>query len=120
VPQLKVQHGIDAARLILPKCHFNQATCADGIEALRAYRRVYSELTKSFTDKPLHDWSSDYADSFRYLALVCKLKMKLPMLNAPQAAFVRLNEGVHSYGTLAQLFADNEKNKHQTIRTMRI
>jgi hypothetical protein len=38
------------------------------IDALRQYRREYSESLGRFKDKPLHDWTSHYADAFRYLA----------------------------------------------------
>lgn len=68
-PRLSLQHGIDAVRLILPSCHFNQRRCFPGIEALRAYRRQYNEEKKSFTDAPVHDWCSHPADAFRGLAL---------------------------------------------------
>ena len=72
LPRLKIQHGIDAARMILPTCHFNQKKCYDGIEALRAYRRTYDEVHKCFSEKPLHDWASDSADAFRYMAMACR------------------------------------------------
>ena len=70
VPKLAVQHGIDAARLILPSCRFDRERCATGIEALRAYRRQWNEKTQQFANAPLHDWSSNGADAFRYFALV--------------------------------------------------
>lgn len=72
VPKLDVQHGIDAARKILPHCLIDQNNCFAGVEALRAYSRKYSEITKSFSDTPKHDWASDGSDAFRYFALVCK------------------------------------------------
>lgn len=75
VPRLSVQHGIDAARLMLPYCRFNMPACRDGVEALRAYRRQYDEVRKVFSDSPLHDWASDGADAFRYFALVSKDKL---------------------------------------------
>ena len=71
-PNLKVQQGIDAARLLLPHCYFHQQACYAGIEALRAYRRQYDETRKVFSDTPLHDWASDGADAFRYFALVSR------------------------------------------------
>ena len=74
-PRLDIQHGIDAVRYILPHCYIDQAKCGDGIEALRAYRRAYSEVTKAFSPKPLHDWSSNASDAFRYLSLVAKEKI---------------------------------------------
>ena len=75
-PQLKVQHGIDAARMVLNHCFFDQTQCSDGIEALRAYKRNYDEVSKSFTDKPCHDWSSHGADAFRYMSLIVQTKQK--------------------------------------------
>ncbi len=77
VPKLAKQHGIDAVRLILPQCYFNQTKCYDGIEALRAYRRTYDEVKKVYAEKPLHDWASDASDGFRYFALCCR-HTKLP------------------------------------------
>ena len=76
VPKLDLQDGIDAVRFILPYCYIDQETCSDGIEALRAYRRLWSEITRSFSPKPAHDWSSHGSDAFRYLALVAREKIK--------------------------------------------
>jgi len=70
VPKLGVQHGIDAARQVLALCYFDMVNCEQGIDALRSYRRTWSELSKSFADNPYHDWASNGADGFRYLALV--------------------------------------------------
>lgn len=64
-----VADGINAVRTILPRCWFDAAKCANGIDALKAYRREYDEKKKTFMDRPVHDWASDPADSFRYLAL---------------------------------------------------
>jgi hypothetical protein len=72
VPRLERQHGIDAARLVLPLCYIDQDACFAGVEALRAYSRKFNELTKSFSNEPKHDWASDGADAFRYFALVVK------------------------------------------------
>ena len=82
-PQLKLQHGIDAARMVLKHCHFDQEQCEDGIETLRAYKRKYDETTKSYANKPLHDWSSHGADAFRYLSLVVKTQQKLDLQETP-------------------------------------
>jgi len=71
-PMLKRQHGIDSARLVLPNCWFNLTDCTDGVQALRSYRRKYDSVRNVFSDEPFHDWASNYADSFRYLSIVCK------------------------------------------------
>jgi phage terminase large subunit len=82
IPKLAVQHGIDAARKILPLCWFNPR-CDVGIESLRAYRRKYDEKKKILSDAPQHDWSSHGADAFRGLSLVCKERI-LPKTEEPE------------------------------------
>jgi len=69
VPSVSLDDGINAARVILPRCWFDAERCARGIEALRQYRRVWDDERKLFGERPLHDWSSHAADAFRYLAL---------------------------------------------------
>jgi hypothetical protein len=68
LPRRRLEEGINAARLILPRCWFDAAKCARGIESLRSYQRNYDQRLKVFSDRPLHDWASHGADAFRYLA----------------------------------------------------
>lgn len=63
-----VEEGINAARLMLPKCVFDETKCRQGVEALKQYRREWDDKTKTFRQRPLHDWTSHGADAFRYLA----------------------------------------------------
>ena len=67
VPKLSLTDGINAARLILPNCYFDEDGCEEGIQALRHYR--YKVVDGQYSNEPLHDWASDGADSFRYLAI---------------------------------------------------
>tara|TARA_R100000353_G_scaffold4395_1_gene6495 strand:- start:1783 stop:3042 length:1260 start_codon:yes stop_codon:yes gene_type:complete len=68
-PRLSVDDGIQAARSMLNKCWFDADKCERGIEALLQYRREFDEKLKSWRGRPLHDWTSHGADSFRYLAV---------------------------------------------------
>lgn len=68
-PRLSVQDGINALRTMLPRMWFNRDTCKEGIEALKVYRTEYDEKKKIYSNTPLHDWASDYADSLRYFAI---------------------------------------------------
>jgi hypothetical protein len=63
-----VADGINAVRLMLPKCYFDAQKCAQGIEALRQYRCEYDPGARIFKNKPLHNWASNGADAFRTLA----------------------------------------------------
>ncbi len=73
-PKLSVADGIQAVRVLLGRCYFDSVKCDRGIEALKQYRAAYDEKNKAFKVKPLHDWSSHAADSFRYLAIGFKEK----------------------------------------------
>lgn len=75
VPELGLVDGIQAARLTLADCHLD-AKCSEGIDALKQYQREYDEEKKCFRDKPRHDWTSHYADAFRYACLVWREEMK--------------------------------------------
>jgi phage terminase large subunit len=69
VPMLPVEDGINAVRRILPRCWFDRDKCAEGIKALKLYRRQWDDVRKVFYERPMHDWTSDFADAFRYLAI---------------------------------------------------
>ena len=68
-PKLSVDDGIQASRSMINKCWFDEEKCERGIEALLQYRREFDEKLKSWRGRPLHDWTSHGADSFRYLAV---------------------------------------------------
>lgn len=68
-PNLDVQDGIQAARMMLPQSWFDAVKCKEGIEALRAYEREYDEDKKAFREKPKHNWCSHSADAFRMAAV---------------------------------------------------
>lgn len=68
-PNIPVADGIQAVRMLLPTCWFDKVKCKEGIEALRMYRREYDDKRQEFRNNPLHDWTSHYADAFRYFAV---------------------------------------------------
>ena len=68
-PNIPVADGIQAVRMLLATCWFDKDKCKDGIEALRMYRRDYDEKRQEFRLQPFHDWTSHYADAFRYFAV---------------------------------------------------
>lgn len=68
IPVQRVEDGINAARLLLPRCWFDKAGTKRGVDALRNYCREWDDKTKAFRLRPLHNWASHGADAFRYLA----------------------------------------------------
>ncbi len=64
-----VADGINAVRMVLPKCWIDAAKCAQGIKALRHYRREWNEAAQTWRASPVHDFASHGADALRYLAM---------------------------------------------------
>ena len=69
LPRVSIEDGINAARVLFAKCYFDAEKCQLGLKALRNYHRAWNDKRAVFADKPEHDWSSDGADAFRYLAM---------------------------------------------------
>jgi phage terminase large subunit len=68
-PVHRVEDGINAVRVFIPKCWFDEKKCARGIDALKLYRAEHDDKLQALRPHPVHDWTSHAADSFRYLAL---------------------------------------------------
>lgn len=88
VPELGLIDGIQAARLSLKDCYIDKKCEEVGaVNALKQYQREYDEDKKCFRDKPRHDWTSHYADCFRYACLVWREEMQKkpdPLIRFPQ------------------------------------
>ena len=119
VPNLDKLDGIAAARLLFPEVYFNaeagaiSGPCAELVEALKTYRRRWDEDTKAFSKEPIHDWSSHYADVFRYFALVARKEAptKLPLSPNYQrtpAGLIVPKQLTHYPFSLDDLFKENE------------
>ena len=77
----EVEDGIHAARLLWPRCWFDEIKTRPLVEALQHYRRDYNSRLGEFRSTPVHDWSSHAADAFRGLAVrhtVPKAKKREP------------------------------------------
>jgi phage terminase large subunit len=69
VPKVDVETGIKKARLVFPRCYFDQGNTVRLRECLKRYRRTIPVSTEE-PSKPLHDEFSHGADAFRYLGVV--------------------------------------------------
>jgi phage terminase large subunit len=78
VPKLDVIDGIAAVRTMFPKIYINEPENKTLVLAAKTYHRKYDEDTKRYSDEPVHDWSSDWMDMVRYMAIVLNPQMKLP------------------------------------------
>lgn len=79
VPQLSREDGIQAARTTFQRCWFDRDRTADGLKALRKYKRELQQDEVSLRKDPKHDWTSHYADAFRYLAVAWQEERPTPV-----------------------------------------
>ena len=70
IPATSQQNSIEASRLTLDRCWFDETKCAEGIECLRQYQFEFDEDKKVFKSKPRHDWSSHGCDAFEIIGQV--------------------------------------------------
>ena len=68
-PNHRIEDGINAVRVSLPRCWFDATKCARGLDALRLYRAEHDDKLGVLRPHPIHDWCSHAADAFRYLAM---------------------------------------------------
>ena len=65
----EIADGIEACRSLFSKLWIDEKACETLVNALENYRQEYDSKRKVYRPRPLHDWSSHYADAFRYLAI---------------------------------------------------
>lgn len=93
VPNLDVQDGIQASRVALRRCWFDEQKCAEGLEALRQYQREYDEDKKAFKERPRHDWTSHSSDAFRMLAVAWQQEAQ-PVTKPTEAEIIANIRGI--------------------------
>ena len=70
VPNIQINQGIDKALMLFPRLLIDEQKGELFTEAVRQYRKLWDEKKLDWLDEPYHDWTSHYADTVRYLALV--------------------------------------------------
>ena len=84
VPNLSVQDGIQAARLMFPRVWFDANRCDEGVQNLRQYQREWDADKKCFREQPRHDFTSHDADAFRMLAVAWRQDHKPAKPESPR------------------------------------
>lgn len=70
VPEIGIDNGISAGRLLFPRLWVDEVKCQQFLDAVGQYRQEWDEKRGMFRDIPVHDWTSHPADMFRYAAVV--------------------------------------------------
>ncbi len=117
VPNIGVEDGIQAMRMIFGQLWFNEEGCDAGLKALRRYQRELQQDERSFKKIPKHDWTSHYADAARMMAVAAQgqVKKKKDTENVIQGAY-KLPGGGFSLGmSLEQMYKDRPRNAPNRI-----
>lgn len=91
VPNLSNQDQIESAYDCFDRCRFNEETTEQGRKCLRSFRKEWDDELGVFKKDYLHDWSSDSAKAFLYMAVVyrhedAKIEKAKPPLTVPSLA----------------------------------
>ena len=94
VPRVQnINDGINATRRMLARSVIDPVRCERGLKALRNYRREWDEDRATFRDRPLHNWASHGADSFRGFAQ----GYVEPAMVTPRERYARAKQGGGSW-----------------------
>ena len=118
VPKLSVEDGIEAARVVIPVSYFDHKRCAFGIKCLQNYEKEYDEKRRTFKQRPLHNWASHGADSFRYGSVMVRnaiYRESLDPSNLPRQANTEYD--VQSYGQNIVPFQRGRRRQAELQRT---
>lgn len=98
VEKLPLNDGIEAVRMVLSKCWFDEEKTAPLVRALKAYRKAWDDKIGKFQDRPLNDWSVDPADAFRMMAIGHKEHRRLGNYDEEEEKLKRIREFQSSVG----------------------
>jgi hypothetical protein len=92
VPRQDVDDGINAVKMLLPRCWMDRVRTERLRECMVYYHRDFNDRLGVFKDAPIHDWSSHCADAMRTLAMGLKEARPdtgLDIVAAQRASFSR-------------------------------
>ena len=95
----EIEDGINAVKLLLPRCWFDRSKTERLRECLAHYHRDFNDRLGVFKDAPIHDCSSHASDAARTLAMGLREVQPAPVDIAARFSPSRtLYEGAHNTG----------------------
>ena len=113
VPDIGVEDGIQAARMMFGRCWFDEQGCDPGLKALRRYQREKQQDDRSYKKIPKHDWTSHFADAFRMLAVATQNEIKppAPKNQEGRGLVIGLPSGAIQVGCLEDLYKEQPRQQ---------
>jgi hypothetical protein len=98
-----------ATRQLLGICQFDAGPCAEGIKALKNYRKEWDDERGVWKDRPRHDGASNGADAFRSLAMVYRdipIEAKPERLRDPHRRVIPIKSLTRNFSVLTEMSYD--------------
>jgi len=100
---MSIMDGIESVRSAFSKIWIDEVNCKDLLKALENYRQEFDIKKKVYKSQPLHNWSSHFADSMRYL---CVSLAKVRDGASPEEIDKRYNEAMYGANRGSGFFSD--------------
>lgn len=85
--QVWIWDDINDALASFSRCSFNSITCADGLDALEAFRSKQEADGVTIRDIPVHDWASHFSNAFGLAHKAIRLGMLVDRSAIPAKPF---------------------------------
>ena len=69
-PKLSIQEGIEMTRALWHRLWIDSEKNTFFLKCVENYHKTYNEKMNVYSDKPCHDWSSDFCDALRIMAIM--------------------------------------------------
>lgn len=98
VENIPFADGINAVRMMLPTCWFDEEKAGELVKALISYRKEWDDNLGKFRDRPLKNWASDPADAFRMMAVGHKDHQRLGFYDKEEEELRKIRESQANIG----------------------
>lgn len=98
IPREKlVRDGIERVTNLFPRLYIDVEKCEYALKAFAAYQRIWYEQHGDYSDIPVHNWASHFADSLRYVSDVVKRGLHSESGSMTREDIDRLNASTMRY-----------------------
>jgi hypothetical protein len=98
VPNVKLVDRINAGRVTLASCHFDERRTERGLDCLKAFCAEWDEEANVPRQTPKHNWASYAAFAFGHLSVTWQLPQKKELDKIKEAHEKLYREGIHVTG----------------------
>ena len=92
VPRATIDNGIAEVRKVFPNIWFDKEKTVPMRRSIENYHKEWDDKKKIFKPTPLHDWSSHFADTLRYIC-ICQTEIVPDDYEQAATTYAQTNNG---------------------------